>query len=352
MVNDEDNRVRESGNGSKTDFDFAFKYFNDTDVKVYKIDTSVAPPVATLQVLNTDYTLTASSPQGGTVSYTVAPTTDEDSFIYPEAALTQEVDIPAAGAFREEAIENGLDKTVMLCQQLDAKIDRALLASATTDLTSLTIEDPVDSRALKFRDDGSGVWAIEASTTDPDLAGEAAISAAASASTAAASASTATTQAGIAAAAAASVPTMATILASVMPVGFVVTLGVSTNPSTLYGFGTWSAIAGRVIVGINAGDTEFDTLNETGGVKSVTLSVNEMPSHDHRLASVTTYSDHCAGCGDATNGVGGPRSDAGQAVSFYSTDLREHDLMENTGGGQAHSNLQPYIVKYVWERTA
>lgn len=198
MVNDAPNKVRESGNGSKTDFDFAFKYFNDTDVKVYKIDTSVTPEVATLQVLNTDYTLTSSSPQGGTVRYAVAPTSDEDSFIYPEAALTQEVDIPAAGAFREEAIENGLDKTVMLCQQLNAKIDRSILLPATTDITSLTFDDPVDGRALKFRDDGSGAWTIEASTSDPDSASAYADAAAASAVTAAASASDAQTAQGLA----------------------------------------------------------------------------------------------------------------------------------------------------------
>ncbi len=40
-----------------------------------------------------------------------------------------------------------------------------------------------------------------------------------------------------------------TIMQAMMPVGFVVTLGVSTNPATLFGFGTWTAITGKVIVG-------------------------------------------------------------------------------------------------------
>lgn len=116
------------------------------------------------------------------------------------------------------------------------------------------------------------------------------------------------------------------------PVGKVITLGVSTNPNTLYGFGTWTAIAGKVIVGINASDSEFDTLNETGGEKTHTLTVDEMPSHTH---------PH-----NATAGGSGSTSDEKPQTGSGGFDTGA------TGGGLAHNNLQPYIVKYVWERTA
>ena len=137
-------------------------------------------------------------------------------------------------------------------------------------------------------------------------------------------------------------PSQSTVLADwsaimnlVYPVGSVVTLGVSTNPATLFGIGTWTAIKGRVIVGIDAGQTEFDTLNETGGSKTHTLTTDEMPSHKH----VVTGHNDVAG----QSSIGAQSNGTGYTVKNDTS---------NTGGGQAHNNLQPYIVKYVWERTA
>lgn len=126
-----------------------------------------------------------------------------------------------------------------------------------------------------------------------------------------------------------------TIMNLVYPVGFVVTLGVSTNPGTLFGVGTWTAIAGKVIVGIDAGQTEFDTLDETGGSKTHTLTESEIPAHTHTIATQTT-----------TNGGG--------AGDIYHSNAATtgNKTSGSTGGGGAHNNLQPYIVKYVWQRTA
>lgn len=131
---------------------------------------------------------------------------------------------------------------------------------------------------------------------------------------------------------------------AMMPVGFVVTLGVSTNPATLYGFGTWAAIAGKVVVGISGSDTEFDTLNETGGAKTHTLSVAEMPAHDHG-GKVSGSSN-----GDYIGLVGGGQGGWGLAGGTNNNIYRA--LIPSQGGSAAHNNLQPYIVKYVWERTA
>lgn len=61
-----------------------------------------------------------------------------------------------------------------------------------------------------------------------------------------------------------------TKLANVWPVGFVLVTTTPTNPGVTLGFGTWSAFgAGRVLVGLDAGDTDFDTVEETGGSKTV-----------------------------------------------------------------------------------
>jgi len=124
------------------------------------------------------------------------------------------------------------------------------------------------------------------------------------------------------------------ILEAIYPVGIVVTLGVSTNPATLFGIGTWTAIAGKVIVGINAGDAEFDTLNETGGEKTHTLTEAEMPAHTH------TYDGWPGG------------AVSGDAYTYGYNHGKTTRNTSSTGSGTAHNNLQPYIVKYVWERTA
>jgi hypothetical protein len=134
---------------------------------------------------------------------------------------------------------------------------------------------------------------------------------------------------------------MAGIMNLIYPVGFVVTLGVSTNPGTLLGIGTWTAIAGRVIVGIDAGQTEFDTLDETGGAKTVTLTAAQSgsPSHTHN----TRINNSGAGSGNTPTFVTGQ----GQMDSGIAT-------TSNTpaDAAEAHSNLQPYICKYVWQRVS
>jgi microcystin-dependent protein len=66
------------------------------------------------------------------------------------------------------------------------------------------------------------------------------------------------------------------------PVGSIYISTTGTNPSTTLGFGTWTAFgAGRVPVGFDAGQTEFDLDEETGGAKTHTLTPGEMPSHTH-----------------------------------------------------------------------
>ena len=73
------------------------------------------------------------------------------------------------------------------------------------------------------------------------------------------------------------------VLEKVYPVGSVyINASVSTNPATLLGFGTWTAFgAGRVLVGLDSTDTDFDSAEETGGAKTHTLTTSEIPSHTH-----------------------------------------------------------------------
>lgn len=140
--------------------------------------------------------------------------------------------------------------------------------------------------------------------------------------------------------AAANVAAVANILGFVYPVGSIVTLGVATNPGTLFGIGTWTAITGKVIVGLDPAQTEFDTLDETGGAKTHTLSISEMPAHDHSGSTVASRNNNSA-AGTADSVVEAQATNDSVPLSIASQ-----------GGGGAHNNLQPYIVKYVWQRTA
>lgn len=142
--------------------------------------------------------------------------------------------------------------------------------------------------------------------------------------------------------------------AALFPVGSIYTnAGVSTNPATLLGFGTWTAFgAGRVMVGFDSGQTEFDTPEETGGAKTHTLTTAEMPSHTHGVGTLNRLGNVGNVVNGATSfddwpGSSGPISATNAIVGHSWT-----GSLANEGGGGAHNNLQPYIVVYMWKRTA
>lgn len=59
---------------------------------------------------------------------------------------------------------------------------------------------------------------------------------------------------------------------SELPVGAIFVSIDPTNPATTLGYGTWAAFGtGRVLVGVDTGDTDFDTVEETGGSKTLTI---------------------------------------------------------------------------------
>ena len=124
------------------------------------------------------------------------------------------------------------------------------------------------------------------------------------------------------------------VLEKVYPVGSIYINATSaTNPGTLLGFGTWVAFgAGKVVVGLDSTDTDFDTVGETGGANTHTLTTSEIPSHTHSLNT-----------SDNPGGTGAIEVAGGSPTSTQST--------QATGGGNAHNNLQPYIVAYMWKRT-
>jgi hypothetical protein len=129
---------------------------------------------------------------------------------------------------------------------------------------------------------------------------------------------------------------VSSVLPLIYPVGSIYTnAAVSTNPATLLGFGTWTAFAaGRVLVGLDSGQTEFDTLEETGGSKTANLQ------HTHTVSGTTSN----AVGGNAAFGAGGLGPDGNHTHTYSAT--------TGNGGSTTQSILQPYITVYMWKRTA
>lgn len=151
------------------------------------------------------------------------------------------------------------------------------------------------------------------------------------------------------------------------PVGSVFISVVSTNPATLLGYGTWGAIAaGRVLVGLDSGDTDFDTVEETGGAKTVTLDTTMIPAHTHvqnahthtQDAHAHTQASQTATAGSISSWEHGAIDTSSAATETLNTgnatavNQNATATNQDTGGGAAHSNVQPYFVVYMFKRTA
>ena len=131
------------------------------------------------------------------------------------------------------------------------------------------------------------------------------------------------------------------------PVGSIYLSVNSTNPSQIFG-GTWIAWgAGRVPVGVDTSQTEFNTVEKTGGEKSHTLSKNELPNMNIGVyfENYPLSYNHSAN----TDYINSERTTDFSVSDTTSTPSVNAKL---TGGNQPHNNLQPYITCYMWKRTA
>ena len=155
------------------------------------------------------------------------------------------------------------------------------------------------------------------------------------------------------------------VLERAYPVGSIyMNASSNTNPATLLGFGTWTQLApGRVLMG--AGDSSYPAGSE-GGEATHTLTTDEMPSHGHSVsvndasirASVNIrggYFKEYDGSRFSSNGSRSCQDNTGNGnwgEGLYLNADHGHSVNQsNAGGGQAHNNLQPYLVVYMWQRT-
>lgn len=106
---------------------------------------------------------------------------------------------------------------------------------------------------------------------------------------------------------------------------------------------------GKAIVGIDSNDSDFDEIGKTGGEKTHTLTIAEIPSHDHGEVFPSKYGYEYPlltknGKGISKNGI---------MPSLETSEITDLQTMTGTtGGGQSHNNLGPYQIFAIWKRIA
>ena len=127
------------------------------------------------------------------------------------------------------------------------------------------------------------------------------------------------------------------------PVGSIYMSVNPTNPANLFG-GTWATWgAGRVPVGVSTADSDFNSVEKTGGEKTHILTLSEMPTHMHTMDSVVSIKDSIV-----SNDTGLYQGSG--AITF--TTIGKVVKTDDAGEGIGHNNMQPYITCYMWKRTA
>jgi len=142
-------------------------------------------------------------------------------------------------------------------------------------------------------------------------------------------------------------------LQAAYPVGSIYLGTLSTNPNTLFGFGTWVTFGtGRMLI---SQDGSTYTAGSTGGSATTTLITANLPSHSHSATS--TDSGHAHGINNAfysSSPYGGSGSGT-LGGTLTSTDVGSANIsttIGNTGSGTAATTISPYISVYMWNRTA
>lgn len=204
------------------------------------------------------------------------------------------------------------------------------------------------------------------------------------------------------------IPSVSSFYDAVYPVGCIYESTVATDPSTLFPGTSWTAFGqGKMLVGLDPNDSDFETNGASSGYKTVTLTENQMPSHDHDDTFATSNAgghghsvtgtaanggSHSHGTnlrfgndsaaivagkttvtagsivlatGDVGGRYGNNTSNQGNnttthsghthSVSGTAANVGNHShtitgSVSNAGGGQAHDNMPPYVVVYRWKR--
>lgn len=129
------------------------------------------------------------------------------------------------------------------------------------------------------------------------------------------------------------------LFAEAFPINKVEVFFDAEDHSNFLGF-QWEKVSqGRIPIGLDTSDTDFNTIGKTGGEKEHTLTIDEMPQHEHKMftggGSAWTWTTSWS----QNNGKNSWNGMAGNQMTLV-------------GGNQAHNNMPPYIVMAFWRRIA
>ena len=147
--------------------------------------------------------------------------------------------------------------------------------------------------------------------------------------------------------------TLAEIMLALYPVGAIYISAVSTSPASLFG-GTWTQLTDRFLLGAGGSYSAGGTggaASHTHTTGSHTLTINEIPSHNHgqRYGDVPWV-----------DGRGVGSSIGGNTTQYGTLTTLKQNMTQDTGGGGAHnhgntgsaSNMPPYLAVYMWKRVS
>ena len=142
-------------------------------------------------------------------------------------------------------------------------------------------------------------------------------------------------------------PAVLQVLQAVYPVGSIYCSYGSTSPAVLFGFGSWTKIEGRFLLGANA----TYGLGSTGGSATVTLTINQIPSHNHSASTASagshTHTASTASAGAHTHSVSGTAASAGNhshTITVNSGGAHSHTASSNSAGAHTHTRGTMNIV--------
>lgn len=150
-------------------------------------------------------------------------------------------------------------------------------------------------------------------------------------------------------------PPQSVMFLAAHPIGSLFETTISTNPGTLYG-GTWAAWGGgRVPVGVNTADSDFNTVEKTGGKKTERHEFKvgykgyfgSTVGSDDNMIQAYKYSTSSYG----TYAYEGSTQASVNAGIQASTNTRDVAQASSTGDTSETSIVQPYITCYIWKRT-
>lgn len=145
------------------------------------------------------------------------------------------------------------------------------------------------------------------------------------------------------------------ILKTMLPVGSRYVTQDNTNPNEILGFGTWARLKGKVCLGLDEDDTDFNTIGKTGGSKYLQehshTGVTGLGQTDFMRAVEATGSNNASNH-VVSNGSGGYKDHVSGSSDFPGANHYHSFTTDKTGKGNSE-NLQPYeVVGYMWIRRA